>query len=188
MLGEWGRRRSAAFVLAALVVMPVVGACSGDDAAGPTTSVTLVPAECVARTPALRVDLVQDAVARVEAQLGGPQQFFEINATDLLVNLFVAVDGGTKAQPFVFLQGELNSKEPEPATGNTFASTSLDFDPQKVTSCVSDQLPESRASVFEVLGGADGAVGYSVIVDSPQGGQLVVAVKGDGHVLSVDPV
>jgi hypothetical protein len=188
MTGEQGRRPMAARVFGALCVVSTLHGCSSGSAAGPTTSVTLVPADCASRTPILRVDLIDQAVAAVEARLGGPQQYFEINATDLLVNLFVAVDDGTKAQPFVFLQDELNSQEPKAAEGKTFASRSIQFDPQKVTSCVADQLPQSQATAFEVLGGPGGAIAYSVIVDSPEGGQLVVAVAGDGQVLSVDPV
>jgi hypothetical protein len=188
VVGTGGRHPVAARLLGALCVASLVCACSGDDAAGRTTSVTLVAADCAARTPTLRVDLVDDAIAAVETQLGGLQQYFEINATDLLVNLFVAVDDATKAQPFVFLQDELNSQEPKAAEGNTFAASAVDFDPQTVTSCVADELPQSQATAFEVLGGPGGAVGYSVIVNSPEGGQLVVAVDGDGHVLSVDPV
>jgi hypothetical protein len=186
-----GRRQTAAPWLGALVatvfaVAGLVGGC-GDDGGAATTS-TVVVADCVARQPVLRVDLVGQAVELVETDMGGPQQYFEINATELLVNVFVAVDNGTKVQPFVFLAGELNSSDLQPAQGNTFVASALDFDPQKVTSCVADELPESSATAFEIIGGDDGAISYSLIVDSPNGGQLVVAVAGDGRVLSVDPV
>ena len=120
--------------------------------------------------------------------MGGPQQYFEINATDLLVNLFVAVEDGAQVKPFVFLQGELNSRDPQPAEGNTFAGDAVDFDPQRVTSCVLDELPDSTATAFEIIGGANGTVGYSLVLASSSGGQLVVAVNGDGQILSVDPV
>jgi hypothetical protein len=163
--------------------------CSDDDDAASTVSATVVPAECQARTPALRVDLIDRAVAQVEAQLGGPQQYFEINATELLVNLFVSVDEGAQVQPFVFLADELNSRDPMPVQqGETFEAASLAFDPQKVTSCVVDELPDSTATAFEILGGAGGAISYSLIVSSANGGQLVVAVNGEGRILAVDPV
>jgi hypothetical protein len=184
-----GRRRSAARSIAALVMVTMVVSCSDDDDAAPSVSDTVVPADCEARQPVLRVDLIDRAVAAVEAELGGPQQYFEINATDLLVNLFVAVDDGAQAKPFVFLADELNSRDALPVDqGQSFAASALDFDPQKVTSCVFDELPESTATAFEILGGDGGAIGYSVIVDSASGGQLVVAVNGEGRILSVDPV
>ena len=184
-----GRRTAATRVLGALATMALIAAgCSDDDDAAPTTAVTLVAADCTARQPELRVDLIDDGVQAVEAEMGGPQQYFEINATSLLVNLFVATDDGTRVRPFVFLQGELNSTEPETAEGNTFSADALDFDPEKVTSCVADELPNSTASAFEIIAGPDGSISYSLVVDSPVGGQLVVAVNGDGRVLSVDPV
>jgi hypothetical protein len=189
MVQQRGRRRAATRLVGALAfVSCCASACSGDDAAEPTTVVTLVAAECQARQPSLRVDLIDQAIQAVEAELGGPQHYFEINATELLVNLFVALDDGTSVRPFVFLQGELNSTEPDTAQGNTFASDSLEFDPQKVTSCVADELPSSTASAFEIIAGPDGSISYSLVVDSSVGGQLVVAVNGEGRVLSVDPV
>ncbi len=189
MSWQRGRRFAAARFIGAFAIVTVVAVgCSDDNASGPTTVVTLVAAECAAQQPSLRVDLVGQAVEAVETQLGGPQQYFEINATSLLVNLFVAIDDGTTVRPFVFLQGELSSTEPETAQGNTFAADALEFDPQKVTSCVADELPSSTASAFEIIAGPDGAVSYSLVVDSPAGGQLVVAVSGVGRVLSVDPV
>ncbi|MCU1361791.1 MAG: hypothetical protein JWN99_3080 [Ilumatobacteraceae bacterium] len=187
-MGTHGRRSMAVSIVCAFATIAMLAGCSGDGATDSTTVATFAPLECAAATPVLRVDLIDAAVAAVEAQLGGPQRYFEINATDLLVNLFVAVDGGAQAQPFVFLQGELNSQDPKAAQGETFSADALDFDPQKVTSCVADQLPKSQATAFEVIGGPEGAVAFSVIVDSPEGGQLVVAVNGQGQILSVDPV
>lgn len=192
MLRQWGRRHTATRLVGALSIVGFAAAalagCSGDDAVAPTTVVTLVAAECQSRQPALRVDLIDQAIEAVEAEMGGPQQYFEINATELLVNLFVALDEGARVRPFVFLQGELNSTEPGAAQGNTFVAEAVEFDPQRVTSCVADELPNSTASAFEIIAGPSGEISYSLVVDSSVGGQLVVAVNGEGRVLSVDPV
>ena len=79
-----------------------------------------------------RVDLIDDAVSALEAKLGAPQQYFEINATSQLVNLFVALNDGKVVQPWVYLDGELSSTEGHDANGFSFARTALDFDPDKV--------------------------------------------------------
>jgi hypothetical protein len=185
---ELGRRRTAARVLVALAAPALLWGCSDNDPESTPTVADSLPGECQARSPILRVDLIDQAVALVEQELGGPQQYFEINATGLLVNLFVAIEDGTQVKPFVFLQNELNSRDPQPAEGNTFVASALDFDPQRVMSCVADELPESTATAFEIIGSADGAVSYSVVLDSASGGQLVVSVSSAGQVLSVDPV
>ena len=133
------------------------------------------------------MDQIDDAVAALETQLGAQQQFFEINATSSLVNMIVALNDGQVAQPWVYLDGQLSSTEGAPATGFTFDSSSLDFDPEKVFSQVQAELPQSSPDLFFIEGGKDGTVQYSVAVSSSQGGQFVVVVGPDGAVKSVDP-
>ena len=137
--------------------------------------------------PAPRVDLIGTAVPALETRLGGPQQYFEINATPQLVNLIVALNDGKKAQPWVYIDGELSSTDVKDATGFSFAATALDFDAAKVLSKLQADLPQSSADLFFVEGGEGGAVQYSVAVTSRQGGQLVVTVGPDGTVRSVAP-
>ncbi|MBK5333887.1 MAG: hypothetical protein JJD93_18060, partial [Ilumatobacteraceae bacterium] len=133
------------------------------------------------------VDEIYDAVKALETKLGAPQQFFEINATSSLVNLIVALNDGAVAQPWVYLDGALSSTEGADATGATFASSALDFDPAKVLSKLQAELPQSQPDLFFVEGGPGGIVRYSVAVSSSQGGQFVVVVGPDGTVQSVDP-
>ena len=162
--------------------------CSGSGttpATQPVPSSTSAVAGTVASQP--RVDLIREAVAALEAQLGSPQRYFEINATSQLVNLIVALNGGTVARPWVYLDGELSSSSGSDANGNTFPASALDFDPDKVLSKLQAELPQSRADLFFVEGGPGGIVRYSVAVTSSQGGQLVVVVGPDGTVRSVDP-
>jgi hypothetical protein len=188
-----GRRSAAAAAVVALLVG--LAACSNDDEAASTTTapaVSAAPGECpVTEQPPLAVDQIEPAVAAVAADDAGLSEFFEINATPALVNLFAAgtdTTGASTATPYSFSTGVLSGQPATPATGNTFAADALQFDPQRVLSCVIGQLPGSSLTAFVVEGGPAGAVRYSVVVGSEQGGQLVVEVSGTGQVLSVDPV
>jgi hypothetical protein len=174
-------------VLAALALT----ACSGTGnsagtsaASSPGTGVESSVVASIGAPPL--VGQIDEAVAALETSLGGPQQYFEINATPKLVNLFVALNNGTLVQPWVFLDGELSSTDPRDASGFSFAASALDFEPDKVLSRVRAEVPESSADVFFVEAGAGGTVRYSVAMTSPQGGQLVAVVGPDGTVQSVD--
>jgi hypothetical protein len=163
-----------------------LSACSGGGSSpGSQVPVSTTVVSPSAKSP--RVDLIGDAVSALEAKLGAPQQYFEINATSQLVNLIVALNDGKVAQPWVYLDGELSSTEGREASGFTFVAGALDFDPEKVLSKLEAELPQSSADLFFVEGGQDGIVRYSVAVTSQQGGQLIVVVGPDGTVQSVDP-
>ena len=170
-----------------LAIAIALGACS--DAGGSSTETVSSSATISAATAGTvpLVGQIPDAVNALEAKLGGPQQYFEINATAHLVNLIVALNDGKVAQPWVYLDGVLSSTEGAAATGLSFAASALDFDPAKVLSKLQEQLPESSTDLFFVEGGQGGTVRYSVAVTSKQGGQLVVIVGPDGSVLSVTP-
>jgi hypothetical protein len=172
------------FVLAAAIA---IGACSdsGGSSAGTVASSTTIAGATAGTLPL--VGKIHDAVNAIETKLGGPQQYFEINATAHLVNVIVALNDGKVAQPWVFLDGELSSTDGAAATGFSFAASALDFDPAKVLSKLQEQLPESSPDLFFVEGGEGGTVRYSVAVTSKQGGQLVVIVGPDGSVQSVTP-
>jgi hypothetical protein len=176
-------RCSAVISLVALIVT----ACSGNGDSSTTEPAGSTTVLAVPSTELPEVDLIDDAVAALQAKLGGPQQFFEINATSSLVNLIVALNDGKVAQPWVYLDGELTSTEGAEAAGFSFAATALDFDPDKVLSKLQAELPQSSPDLFFVEGGEGGIVRYSVAVSSPQGGQLIVVVGPDGTVQSVDP-
>ena len=90
--------------------------------------------------------------------------------------------------PYAFAAGALRSEATTDAQGNTFEAAALDIDPQRVSSCIAAQLPTSSQDLFLVEGGPGGAVRYTILTTSANGGQLLVEVRGDGSVLSVDPV
>ncbi len=131
---------------------------------------------------------IAPAIAAVEAARGGPQQYFEINATPQFVNLFVAVDDATAVVAYLYVDGELGPpRPPEGADGATFAATALTFDPDLVLGGIDDDLPDSDVVVFSVGGGPGGEVRYGAVVESAEGGQLDVTLDAAGTVLSVDP-
>jgi len=140
--------------------------------------------------PPVRIDDIRPAIAAVEAELGAGQQFFEVNATAQLVNVFVAVDDATSALPYIYFDGEL--QPPAPAlsveSGFTFGADAVDFDEDTVLDAVADELAESTIEGFAIEGGDGGIVRYLVSTRSAQGGVLAVTVAPDGAVLEVDPL
>jgi hypothetical protein len=133
---------------------------------------------------------IRPAIAAVEAELGAGQEYFEVTATPQLVNLFVAIENGTAAVPYVYLDGELQPPAPElsGASGFTFTADAVDFDESTILDAVSAELPDSTIDAFSIEGGDGGVVRYVISTLSPEGGRLDVTVASDGAVLEVDPV
>ncbi len=131
---------------------------------------------------------IAPAIAAVEAELGGPQDYFEVNATPQLVNLFVATDGAAAATAYVYLGGELQPPAPprDVTSGATFRADALDFDPEVIFEGVVDELDDPAVTQFVVVGGPGGAVQYSAFVVSSEGGVLDVLLGPDGAVLGVE--
>lgn len=133
------------------------------------------------------LDQIGPAIEAVEAERGGPQRFFEINATPQVVNLFVATDGATGVVPYVYIGGELSS--PAAATtaeGATFTADAVTFDPAAILDGVTGELPDSDVVLFSIVGGPGGAVQYGAAVRSDAGGMLDILLGPDGVVQSVD--
>lgn len=176
----------------------VTASCAGRSASEASTSSTPDiplstggPASCPAAPPPLVVDKIDEALGAIAEGRTDAPRFFEVNATSSVVNLFLAAtadDGSSVVIPHSYAAGQLRAEEPTAASGSTFDAEAIRIDPERVLSCVSVELPESQLEAFVVEGGPDGAVRYSVIVNSSQGGQLIVEVSGEGRVLAVDAV
>lgn len=136
------------------------------------------------------VEDVRAAVDAVEAQRGGPQEFFEVTATPQVTNVFVAVDGGTSAVAYAYLDGTLQPPAPPVAgaSGRTFAAEAIDFDEERVLATIADELPDATVDALSVEGGPGGSVRYVAAVRSAAGGVLDVVVAADGAILSVEPL
>lgn len=163
------------------------GACSSDSSPGPTTgSVASAPVSDPDVDAPPRVDLIAPAIAAVEAKLGGPQEYFEINATSKLVNVWISLNDGTMAQNWLYFDGQLTSKTAEPAQGSAFAASAVTFDPDTVLAQLQHDLPSSSIDLFLVEGGPGGSVRYTAVLTSEQGGQLEVTLGSDGTVQHVE--
>jgi hypothetical protein len=168
-------------LLVALLVVPV--ACnSGSDSGGADDAPT------TAGLPL--VDQIAPAIEALEASLGRPVEYYEVNADARLVNLFVATDDGATATPYVYLDGELQPPAPplEVSTGSTFVAAGVEFDPDRVLAGVAGELDPTTLTRFVVVAGPGGEVRYEVLVQSRQGGSLAVVVGPDGAVLEVVPL
>lgn len=183
--------------MAAVVVMMslVVAGCS-DDAAdseastGASSGVTICEPSGTAQ-PDDQLPAVAEipvAIEALEAELGGPQTYFEVNATARVVNLFVALNDGKLVQPWLYVDGELTSQDGQSASGGTFTADELDFVPTEVLTEVRAEVPDAILESFYVNGDGAGNLQYGVLTSAQCGGGLDVVVGPDGAVKSVDPV
>lgn len=201
-------------VLAA-AVLGVLGACSGDDSspeASPATTETTETTETTgavdagagtghstAASPAapvldsssvLSIDSLAPAVTALEAELGGPQRYTEINVQTGLVNLFVALDDGTELA-YVFRDGDLEA----PAGAQPQLDGAVAFDlsdiPLDVAATFPEQLaaelPETRLVGLSLADHGDAGVGWLASLLSDQGGVLDVLISPSGAVVGAAP-
>ena len=152
----------------------------------------------------LRLDQIEAALDAVDAEVGSGKavQLFEVNATELVVNVFVATDlDGTPnsdGRPdgvihFVFSERDGLETAPEAvaATGPTFARSALDFDSASILTAVTTELPASSPEMFVMTAAGTvenptGVVEYRVLLQSPQGGQLSVLLTNQGEIIGTD--
>lgn len=178
---------------AAIAAAVVLMACSAAPAASPTTSSPAVticdPGSAAPQSPddLPAVGDIAAAVAELRVALGLEPEFFEINATADLVNLFVALNGGTAVQPWLFAAGTLTAEEVQPASGGTFGAASLDVEPTKVFDGVRREIPDAVVETFYVHGDGRGNVQYGLLVSTVCGGGFDVTVSSTGAIRSVDP-
>lgn len=151
-----------------------------------------VLAGCADEDGAVRplADEVRPAIEAVEAERGGPQRYFEVNATPQFVNLFVQDELTGDVVTYLYVDGEL--QPPTPPEGvqegaGTFAAADLVGDLDVLFAEVDEDLAGSDIVVLYVLGDGTGAVQYHLVVESERGGRLDVLVGPDGRVVSVDP-
>jgi hypothetical protein len=89
--------------VATVVAVALLSACA-DASKGQVITTDSAPPVTICSpdtTPQAEADLpavasIDQAVAALTQQLGAPPSFFEINATARVVNMFVALNGGTK--------------------------------------------------------------------------------------------
>ena len=160
-------RLAARIALAVFAAWSVVG-CGGNDAA------------------VLRVEEIDDAVRAITTLTGKPANFFEINATPDLINLFLD-DGKGNAVNFVWEDGALRDEtEVAAADGRAFDATNMAFG-SDVYARVEEELPKSLLRAFTITAdGPNGEVLNRVVLQSERGGQFAVLVEADGKILGSD--
>ena len=185
----------AGALLVAVAVAVAVAGCSDGGASSSTPLSTPLSTVEVAQSAVGPVGIelpiieqIDEAVAALDTELGGAQSFFEINATARLVNMFVALNNGAVAQPWVYLDGTLTASEGQPASGGSFEIAAVDFDPEVILSTVLTDLPDITIETFYIHGDGQGHVLYGVLATTSKGGGLDVILGADGAVKSVDPV
>ena len=147
---------------------------------------SVVMSGCGSSKEALSVSDIDNAVAAVGKVLGKTPEFYEINATPTLVNLFAA-DGKGNAINFVFEEGKLAQETSvAPAEGESFSASGMAFN-SKVFTRVQKELPDSILRAFSIIGDSPtGGVQYRVVLQSDMGGQLAVFVDPTGKILGTD--
>lgn len=176
------------FVVVAGLLM---GACSSDSSGVPTSPAVTICEPSVTAQPDDQLPNLANitaAIAALEKELGGPQQYFEINATARVVNLFVALNEGKVAQAWLWVDGELSSKEGQAASGGTFAASDMDYEADKVLGQIRTKVPDVILESFYVNGNGTGSTLYGVLATAQCGGGLDIVVGPTGAVKSVDPV
>ena len=175
-------------VVALSSVLVVVSSC-GKNSAAPDTA-------------GLRIDQIETALNALEQKDGADLEFFEINATTDLVNIFVAtdLDGIPNADGlpdavvhYVFTEKDGLETAPDPvgANGPTFARTALDYEPSTILRKVLSELPDSTPQMFVLTAAgtateSTGTVQYRLIMQSSQGGQMSVILTNSGEIIGTD--
>jgi hypothetical protein len=206
-------------VRAAMIGLVWLGACGGgDDPAGPAVATaTPLPASppstssadssevavttvapslttIAAAAPGLEslsLDLLAPAVAAVEADRGGPQQYTEINVQPGFVNLFVALDDGTELA-YVFKETGLEVPTEATPQPEGIAAYGLDgIDVSAVSGfdeMLQFELPNSSLGQLSLLALPNQGVMWNAAVVSIQGGGILdVLISANGEIVDVTP-
>lgn len=181
-------RRPLLAIVVVFAALPVA-ACSSSSASMPTVTICDPghgAPQAAGDLP--EVSKIATAIADLEAKLGGPQEYFEVNATARLVNLFVALNNATVAQSWTWVDGALTAQEGKGAQGGTFKAGDLHIDAAHIFDDTRRQVPQAIIETFYVNGDGKGAVEYGLLSSARCGGGLDVTVGPDGKVKTVMPV
>jgi hypothetical protein len=133
------------------------------------------------------VAMIAEAIESLRGELGAEPEFFEVNATARLVNLFVALNGATMVQPWLYADGELSTQPAREAVGGTFTADLIVVDPGSVFDTVRSEVPDAVIETFYVHGNGEGGVQYGLLASTLCGGGFDITIGPGGAVLAVDP-
>jgi hypothetical protein len=180
-------RRLPVLLLALVGLLVPLAACSGDDGGAASTSVA---STTVKQGTELRVQDLPAAVAAVEAALGGPQRYAEINLTTGGVNLFVASsDSEELAYYYDAATGSLQAPDaPEPISGTPFSLEGMDLtQAPSLVQQLQDQFPGSQVLQLAIVQLPDQGLVWALRSQSALGGLLNVFFAPTGALLAVSP-
>jgi hypothetical protein len=170
-------------VIGAMLTLGSV-ACSQESVSEPTVTGVVTGAMS---TDGPVVEQILPAVTALEELLGGPQDYVEINADSQMVSLITFDAEASQARAYRYLQGVVvPASEPFAMSGGTpLRAEWITFDAEKIFQALRTELPESVVVGFVVLAGADQTATYEAVVQSRQGGQILVSLGPEGQILSV---
>ncbi len=158
-------------------------ACATESAPSPVDAVEMkVPAE---RDPV--ISQIAPAVEALEELLGGPQDYVEINADTRIVSLIVFDREASQAIPYRYLGGQI-AQIAEPfaiSGGRPLRAEWINFDASTMFDALRSEVPQAAILGFVILAGAEQTVTYEALLQSRQGGQILVTLDPEGQVLSV---
>jgi len=141
-------------------------------------------------TPSASVELLEPAVAAVEAERGGPQEYTEINVQLDLVNLFVALDDGTELA-YVFREDGLELPTEPQAQPEGAEPFTLDEIPLDAVTTFDDllaaEVPDSALVALTLAPRPETGLAWTATLLSPKGGVLDVLISPNGTILGAAP-
>ncbi|MFM7044183.1 MAG: hypothetical protein ACKOYG_01340 [Ilumatobacteraceae bacterium] len=174
----------------AAVAMAALVACSESEPGGQTSpSVTICDPDAAPQAAADLPDvaMIDVAIEALRGELGAEPEFFEVNATPQLVNMFVALNDATMVQAWLYADGELSTQPAREAVGGTFTADLIAVDPGTVFDTVRAEVPDAVVTTFYVHGNGEGGVQYGLLASTVCGGGFDITIGPGGAVLAVDP-
>jgi hypothetical protein len=171
-------------VTAAVALLGLV-ACSSDEGGRGAGSSTTVK-----QGSELRAGDLGAAVAAVEAALGGPQQYAEINATTEGVNVFVA-SSATEEVAYFYRSDDAALDPPagpDPLQSTPFALDGVDVGiAPSLVQQLQEQFPGSEVVQLALVDIEEQGLVWALRSRSARGGLLNVFFSPSGALLAVDP-
>lgn len=175
------------------VLVALGSACSDGGGAADDSAAETVATDGSASsrdTRSAAVELLEPAVAAVEAERGGPQEYTEINVQLDLVNLFVALDDGTELA-YVYREDGLDvptepQAQPDGAEPFTLADVPLDA-VETFDDLLAAEVPDSALVALTLAPRPETGLAWTATLLSPKGGVLDVLISPNGTILGAAP-
>lgn len=176
-----------ALAVAAVASLVACSASGSGEQSAPSATICDPDAAPQAAADLPDVAMIAEAIEALRGELGAEPEFFEVNATARLVNLFVALNGATMVQAWLYADGKLSTQPAREAVGGTFTADLIAVDPGTVFDTVRTEVPDAVIETFYVHGNGEGGVQYGLLASTVCGGGFDITIGSGGAVLAVDP-